>query len=171
MMNKKQTKKEKLKKRAGKDVAILNLFKKKEISYFERIKTVSRRSEKESLLGKVRKKLARKKVAVILLSLFFIAATSAFLYLKHTYGASFIWTQTNWSGGTTGVTAVHPTDETGWNQYSAKDSGVNDASGELKLNATGSTITHTSDSDFNAGSPTLNNAVVSGNSIKVGPDL
>jgi len=55
-------------------------------------------------------------ISITLLSLVFYVL---FEYqLKIGYSASYIFTQTDWSGGATTTTAVHPTNQTGWNSFS-----------------------------------------------------
>ena len=45
--------------------------------------------------------------------------------------APFAFLQSSWSGGGTPATAVHPTDQTGWNQFSSGSSVV--AGGTVEL--------------------------------------
>ncbi|MBI4049268.1 MAG: fibronectin type III domain-containing protein [Candidatus Doudnabacteria bacterium] len=96
---------------------------------------------------------------VIIISL---VVTSLVFYKPQTVqGANYTFFQTDWAGLEDGGTRpVHPTNQTGWNKYDAKDSAVTTPSGSISLSATSSSTTQTSDTDFNAG--TLSSTAVSG---------
>ncbi|MDE1988799.1 MAG: hypothetical protein KGI39_03825, partial [Patescibacteria group bacterium] len=50
-------------------------------------------------------------------------------------GATYTFVQTNWSGGITANNAVHPTNQTGWTQFSASTTGMTmaNAGADLQL--------------------------------------
>jgi proteasome assembly chaperone (PAC2) family protein len=77
-------------------------------------------------------------------------------------GASFTFLQTDWSGGATSNTANHTANQTGWNQYSAKDTGLT-VNTDVKFTDTATSLTKTTDVDFNSG--TFSNAVTSGSGV------
>lgn len=73
--------------------------------------------------------------------------------------ATYTWVQSAWTGGVTGTTAVHPTNQTGWTEYSAKDSNVS-AGATVSLSSSTQTVTDTSDTDFTGG--TQSNTAITG---------
>lgn len=81
-----------------------------------------------------------------------------FIANRSLQAATYTWTQNAWNT-LTGNTAVHPTNQTGWTEYSAKDTNVS-ASGTVTLSPSNQLITETSDTDFNDG--TYSNTQVSG---------
>ncbi|MBI4691822.1 MAG: hypothetical protein HY773_00005, partial [Candidatus Terrybacteria bacterium] len=75
--------------------------------------------------------------------------------------ATFTFNQTDWSGGASVNTAIHPTNQTGWNKFSSASSTVKTSTaGEISLNSTTASITKTTDTDFSGG--TFANTTVSG---------
>src|SRR3989344_3958379 len=87
------------------------------------------------------------------------------------YAATFTFTQSDWSGGETANPAVHPTNETGWNQYSSVDSTITAVNGgaDIQLAPTAGSNTQTTDTDFNAG--TNSSTAVSGTGSSAGVTL
>jgi hypothetical protein len=70
------------------------------------------------------------------------------------------FTQNDWSGGVSSSTAVHPTNKTGWNKYSAKTSNVAASATGVKMNTQDITVLDDTDTDFSKG--TLTNAEITG---------
>jgi hypothetical protein len=69
--------------------------------------------------------------------------------------------QTDWSGGPAADSAVHPTDQAGWDKYESRDENVRTMDlGEIKLTPITSSSIDTTDTDFSQG--TFNDSVVSG---------
>jgi len=102
--------------------------------------------------------------AVALVLLVAMVGSGFWFYPTRTaLGATYYWVQTDWSGGLDGGTyPVHPTNQTNWTKYNAKDSGTT-ASNELTLTITSGSWTQTTDEDFNAGTPS--NITVSGGNV------
>ncbi len=92
------------------------------------------------------------KIIEICVGIALITALS-FSFLSHVYSATFTFVQTSWVGGATANNPAHPTNETGWTQYSTKDSGIVLINGgtDLQLATTSASSTQTSDTDFNLG--------------------
>ncbi len=88
-----------------------------------------------------------------------VTLMSQLLFVKISQGSTYTFVQSDWSGGATTNNAVHPTNETGWTQYSAKDANLT-AGTTLSLTPVNASTTQTSDTDFNAG--TLSSVSVSG---------
>ncbi len=89
-------------------------------------------------------------VLIILVSLSF------FLYQSRpSLAATYNFTQTNLSGGATTANAIHPTNETGWTQFSAStDADFASVANQLTIavNQTpAGSVTQTTDTDFNGG--------------------
>ncbi len=73
------------------------------------------------------------------------------------YGATFGWVQTTWSGGVDVVaTATHEANQTGWTKFESKDVGVDVTSspGDIKIVSTPDAVAQTTDADFNVGAMT-----------------
>ncbi len=69
----------------------------------------------------------RLKIFQKILSLFlvFFIVSGVFLYQpRQAQAATYTVTQSSWTGGATANTAVHPTNQTGWTQYSTSTSGI-----------------------------------------------
>lgn len=63
-------------------------------------------------------------------TLVFIVVFAAFFQnIQKSQGATYTWSQLNWSGGQTNNNAVHPGNQNGWTQYQDKDSSVNIVNG------------------------------------------
>jgi hypothetical protein len=86
-----------------------------------------------------------------------ILLTSAFFFFRHQagiYAATYNWTQNDWSGGaSTTATALHPGDRDYWDQYQSADSSLS-ASSSVGIIASLAALTHTTASDFSAGTST-----------------
>ena len=91
-----------------------------------------------------------------------IALVSSTLFLNQsspTMAATYTWEQASWAGAVnTSTFPVHPTNQTGWTDYYAKD--INVVAGEnLTMNSVSDSWTETSDTDFDG---TLTNVQTSG---------
>jgi len=121
----------------------------------------------ESLRGVLsgRKKIiliAGSTAVVVLIAAVFIFGQSAF-----TKAASSFFTQSGWLGGQSANTAVHPTNQTNWTNYSAKDANANinnDGDAQLKK---ADNWQETSDTDFNANTSKDATLAVSGGSVRL----
>jgi len=103
--------------------------------------------------------------AVALVLLVAVVSSSFFFFqnVKNILAATFYWVQTSWVGGADTVNfPVHPTDKTGWTKFYSKDSQIT-AGTELTLVATSTSVTQTTDDDFNAG--TKDSVYVSGGNV------
>ena len=103
--------------------------------------------------------------AVVLLifvfsSAFFISNRSA------TDAATFFWQQTDWSGDDSANNANHTSNQTGWDEYSAKDTNIA-ATTEVVLTESSSSITETDDTDFGAGTTSNTGVLGSGDSANI----
>ncbi len=91
---------------------------------------------------------------------------SGFLFfqnVKNILAATYYWIQLSWSGGADTVNfPAHPANETGWTKYYSKDANIT-AGTELTLVAASTSITQTTDDDFNAG--TKDDVYVSGGNV------
>ncbi|MBI5147778.1 MAG: fibronectin type III domain-containing protein [Parcubacteria group bacterium] len=72
-------------------------------------------------MGKSRKNLFQELLASFLV---FLIIAGLFRLGEPAQAATYTFTQSSWSGGATSNNAVHPTNQTGWNQYSAASSGA-----------------------------------------------
>jgi len=105
-----------------------------------------------------------------------IVVAGLFVFSQSAKAATYTFTQSSWTGGATSITAVHPTNQTGWTYASTTDSNIaTSTAGQLTLKATAASATQTDDgttaSGFNlAGSAMSSTAVVgtgAGASIKL----
>lgn len=83
-----------------------------------------------------------RRVGAAVVLVLFLAATF-FQNTPQTQGAQFTFFQTDWSGGVTANSAVHPTNENDWNEYSAGTNVVTTTAGQATLSET----THTNFSE------------------------
>ncbi|RLE63324.1 MAG: hypothetical protein DRJ47_09565 [Thermoprotei archaeon] len=107
-------------------------------------------SDTLNLTSKIFRRWWQEAVALILLV---AVTTSSFFWYQSqsTLGATYTWIQTDWSGGADTVNfPVHPTNQTGWTKYYSKDAEII-AGTELTLIQHSGSTTHTSATDFNAG--------------------
>jgi len=73
--------------------------------------------------------------------LIFTIISSSFFFNNNASAATYLFAQTSWAGGTDGgSTGIHPTNQSGWTQYSAKDSSLS-AGATLSLSTTAYTAT------------------------------
>jgi alpha-tubulin suppressor-like RCC1 family protein len=105
------------------------------------------------------------KRAVSLLMIIAIASVAFLQNSNYTKGATYTWQQTTWSGGITSNNAVHPTNQTSWNEYFAKDASTETLNGgedisvawtnesSVQTSSTGTEDTHNI-GGFNAGANT-----------------
>ncbi|RLJ09372.1 MAG: hypothetical protein DRP15_03955, partial [Candidatus Aenigmatarchaeota archaeon] len=118
--------------------------------YGLKISLVKLSKEALNFTSRVFKKWWQEAVALVLL---LIMVISGFLlhFSKKTLGATYTWTQNDWSGGaSTTATAVHPDNQTGWNYYYEKGEDVS-ATTSVSLTTSGGFILETSDVDFQEG--------------------
>ena len=99
--------------------------------------------------SRVFKKRWQEALALVLLATMVV---SGFLLYssKITLGATYTWTQNDWSGGTSTETAVHPDNQTGWSYYYEKGEDVT-ATSSVSLTTAGGYVSETSDVDFQEG--------------------
>src|SRR3989344_89014 len=78
---------------------------------------------------------------------------------------SYTWAQTSWAGGADGGTRpTHASNQSNWTKYDAKDAGVTiNGSNQIALGNSGTTLTHTTDAHWNAG--TASSVTVASNSV------
>ncbi len=70
-------------------------------------------------------------------------------------GATFGWTQSDWSGGADlSAKASHLTDQLGWTKFYAKDASLDTSGGEIKLTGTTNSVVETTSVDFSSGTNT-----------------
>lgn len=91
---------------------------------FQNIKALKSRDIRNLFQKPFNRRMGAVAVLVIFLVSYFLQTTS------QTQGAQFTFAQTDWSGGVTANTAVHPTNENGWNQYSAGTNVVTNVAGQ-----------------------------------------
>jgi hypothetical protein len=85
---------------------------------------------------------------ILLISLIF---SSIFWYHPQVaLGATYYWVQTDWSGGATTTSAVHPTNRTNWTYYYEASTTLN-IGAQISLATTTGSVTQTSDTDFSQG--------------------
>ncbi|MEI7620726.1 MAG: hypothetical protein WCJ57_04130, partial [Candidatus Falkowbacteria bacterium] len=105
-------------------------------------------------------------------------ATSVFLLLviifsttlvdRTVNAATYSFIQTNWSGGVSADTAIHPGDQSGWNKFESKDANlaVVNAGAGLGLSAVAGSLTQSDNSatttGFNLSGKTFSNTIVDG---------
>ena len=92
-------------------------------------------------------------ILIAVLSIAIITGAIIFYQKLTARGASYGWSQTDWSGGaSTTAEAVHPGDETGWTYYYSKDALVSTSTvDEISLASTTASWTETDTADFDAG--------------------
>jgi hypothetical protein len=83
----------------------------------------------------------------LLASIIIVAITLQFFPIKSSSAVNFTFAQTDWSGGTSAVSATHPTNTTGWNKYAEKEAGITVANGGADLTLTPTSAT--ANVDFN----------------------
>ncbi|MFA7209538.1 MAG: glycine-rich domain-containing protein, partial [Parcubacteria group bacterium] len=114
------------------------------------------------------KNLIQKKSIRIVSAITLIALTSSLFFSSQAQGVNFAFIQTDWSGGVTASIATHTDNQTGWNQFSQKDSNITTVNDEVNLNiqlstgATGGTITYT---DLNGLNPRTSPAYPGGYTV------
>lgn len=91
-------------------------------------------------------------ISVVTTLVLVVAGVGVFITNKSIQAATYTWTQSAWNT-LTGNTAVHPTNQTGWSEYSAKDTNVS-AGSTVMLSPSTQSKTETSDTEFNAGTKT-----------------
>ena len=94
-----------------------------------------------------------KKKTILFSIVFIFILMGAFIY--HNYiakAATYGWVQTVWSTLSSN-TAEHVSDQTGWEEYSAKDSNVSTGD-SVSITSEITTLTHTTTSDFSSGTGT-----------------
>jgi opacity protein-like surface antigen len=88
-------------------------------------------------------------LALILL-ICFVFSSIFWYHPQVALGATYYWVQTDWSGGATTTSAVHPTNRTNWTYYYEASSTLN-IGAQISLATTTGSITQTSDTDFSQG--------------------
>ncbi len=107
-------------------------------------------------------------VAVLVVSLVVI-----YLFPKSqtSLGASYTWTQTDWSGGPSTQVAIHPTNQTGWTYFTSTSTGVQANSSGISLKTDTYTFTDATSTSgpatvtgggFNNGTLTNTNITING---------
>lgn len=92
-------------------------------------------------------------------------------------GATYTWSQTSWSGGATSNNGSHASNQTGWNQYSSKDSNLSvvNSGADLQVGTQSNTWTvtndGTTDTGFNNAGASKSNTTVSGTGGAAGVNL
>ena len=121
------------------------------------------------------KKTSRRKIINFSFSSTLAAVTIVMVILQFilptfiAQGATFTWTQTSWSGGSSTDKANHSSNQNNWNKYDSKDSNITAVNGganlQLTTNAFSTTQTNTGDqangfnksgSDFDSGKVVIN---------------
>ncbi|MDP1884079.1 MAG: LamG-like jellyroll fold domain-containing protein, partial [Candidatus Moranbacteria bacterium] len=90
------------------------------------------------------KNLIRKKSAKIVSTITLFALVSGIYFASQAQGVDFTFTQADWSGGESAITATHTDNQTDWNRYSSKDPNIT-ATDTVQL----SSSTQTANIDFN----------------------
>ena len=114
-------------------------------------------SETSTWLSKIlsQKRIVGGGIATLIL----IAGLSTY-FSEEIKGATYGWTQSNWSGGQTANKANHTNNQENWTEYASKDSNIQADANGVTISGTSNSWIQTSDSDFNAG--TNDGIVVSG---------
>lgn len=90
-------------------------------------------------------------VVALLLLISIVASGLFFRQTTPSLAATYYWVQTDWSGGATTTTAVHPTNQTGWTKFYEKDDNIDDGTvGQIGLSTSTSKV-WASDADWNTG--------------------
>ncbi len=88
---------------------------------------------KRTLLWPFKKYWQQAVTGVLVVAFFVVIGTAVYNY-STILGATYHWTQGDWSGGESGEKAAHEGDKTGWTKYSEKDEEIEAGSDlELKL--------------------------------------
>ncbi|MDP1884717.1 MAG: hypothetical protein Q8L10_05145 [Candidatus Moranbacteria bacterium] len=83
-------------------------------------------------------------------------------------GVDFTFTQADWSGGQSDITATHTDDQTGWTKYGAKDPAMVNGASNLQLDLPSFQETFTSDADFATGTDSDTQVSGAGDEAMVG---
>ena len=70
-----------------------------------------------------------------------ILSQTSLLEIFPANAATYTWTQNDWSGGATSNTAVHPTNQTGWNQYSSSTNVLSSTPSQISLATSSASFT------------------------------
>lgn len=100
---------------------------------------------------------------------FFVVSFSSVFFIFNSFltnAATYYFVQTDWSGGNSVEYPTHSTNRTGWNKYTSKDSNIT-AGTEITITEAITTLTETSDTDFNAGATSTAEVSGSGDSAYV----
>ncbi len=91
--------------------------------------------------------------AVIPIFIFIILLVIKIISITSVGAATFLFSQTNWSGGATTNTGIHPDNQSDWDEFFSKDTNliVANAGAELKLSTTANTLTQTDDGTTTTG--------------------
>ncbi|MCU0652968.1 MAG: fibronectin type III domain-containing protein, partial [Candidatus Pacebacteria bacterium] len=95
--------------------------------------------------------------AIVILMISAVGIGIFFHEYRFAAAETFSWNQSDWSGGTSTIAAVHPTNKLGWTEYYEKDTELS-ASSTLSLAPIAYTVIQTSDTDFASG--TINQTLV-----------
>jgi len=98
-------------------------------------------------MNRKRKKYFHKVLTILLTA---ILASGILYSPEMARAATYTFVQTDWSGGSSGSTAVHPTNQTGWTMYSSASTTIG-ASANLKLNTNISSVTQTDNGTTSTG--------------------
>lgn len=92
----------------------------------------------------------RRRFGSALVVIVLLVAVASFVVRDVLRAATYTWTQASWAGGATATTAVHPTNQTGWTEYSAKDATIS-AGASVVLQPETLLLGDSTDTNFNAG--------------------
>ncbi|MFA7209697.1 MAG: LamG domain-containing protein, partial [Parcubacteria group bacterium] len=100
------------------------------------------------------KKIFQNKSTKLVAILTLISLTSALYFTDRAQGVDFTFTQTDWSGGESAITATHTDNQTGWNKFSSKDIDISAVNGGADLQLVDSLDGATNPNIDDATSPT-----------------
>ncbi|EKE11659.1 MAG: large adhesin, partial [uncultured bacterium] len=114
-----------------------------------------------------RKKFFSRSFSSFIVAIFLIGGMT--FNSSYALGSSFTFLQTDWSGGQTSNIANHASNQTGWNQYGAKDAAINMSNGGADLQL--SLQTNTANIDYNTAENYSQQDATSGTDISGGTAL
>ncbi|MBT4849461.1 hypothetical protein HON36_01275 [Candidatus Parcubacteria bacterium] len=109
-------------------------------------------------------------VTTVVVLIIFVSTTIFINQYGFSEAATYNFVQTDWSGGVTANNAAHSSNRTGWTEYISKDSNIT-AGTEVTIAEAVTTLTETSDTDFDAGATSTAAVTGSGDSAYVVLDV
>ncbi|MCD4694003.1 hypothetical protein K8R62_01455, partial [bacterium] len=132
----------------GKAILFLDKEKKKGKEVFTQLQVIHRDKQRRAAT------VSAFAVALFVVGSVLTALFSSLMYsnIFQSQAATYTWTQNDWSGGTSTAIAVHPGDQSLWDNYASADSNiVIDGSGNITMSSGVQDVEETTTADFSNG--------------------